>query len=968
MRNRSQARLSMLLLLAMLLGLSSVVSPAMAQVATPGATPPAIVPVEATPDRPVTVEQGVTPEVPAEVEIASPDAVLIQPDGATPDPALVVSPAASPSASPVADVDSAVDLDVLFIGAHPDDEAFALGTYGQWNEFNDIEVGVITITRGEGGGNAVGTEEGPALGLLREDEERRAVGVAGIDHIYNLDEVDFYYTVSAELTAETWGYEDTLERIVRVIRETQPEVIITMNPAPTPGQHGHHQVAARLAIDAFYSAADPSVFPDQVENEGLDVWRASRILRSSASGEGTPGPRCAETYQPVEPTDVIYGVWNGTESEVHGETWATLERQAQQTYASQGWAVFPDAPSDPNEITCDFFTLIDSRAPFDPTNTSTTAILEGAVLPVDNGLLLGSEFYLTTDVFEVAPGEPFEVTAHLRSEDLDPSVEVGISVPEGWTISELGEPVEADGELQWTAQVTPAEDAEIDNRVRVNASVTTSDGTTVTSKVVEVTADVTGELEPLAEVAYFREWVEQVGVPQLDSLIFPVFSMGVGETRDIAVDVTNTSSEPASGTVTLELPAGFEAESATQEFGDLAPDATESLSFTLANTDESLLSSNEGGEEGTYAVTITTSTDDGDSVQDAGINLVPSTTVPKATATPVVDGVVDPDVYTGEALDLSRVWEGDPVDSPEDGSGTAYVTYTEEGIYVAVKVTDDELGTVLPMADAKRHWRTDSVEIAIDPLGTAGNTSATFKVGVFPTTQEGEPAAYRDADAFQGPVSETAPGFEVASTVSDPYNGYVVEVLIPFEALPADIDSDNARMNIFIYDSDTQDLTGQTRLGWSTWQGVQGDPYRWGKIDFEGFTRSADARTTPNDPIMPLEAAQSADSPISVLQSANDGVPLAGKAPVPDGEGLVVEAVVTEDGEHAITFTSRSSGAVHVFLLVDGEVVGEYRDTVSEGVTRSYAFPQGEGTDEGQILVSFVDEEGRVQAIAEPLP
>ena len=55
---------------------------------------------------------------------------------------------------------AAKSLDVLFIGAHPDDEAFALSTYGQWNEYNDIKTGVITITRGEGGGNAVGPRRG----------------------------------------------------------------------------------------------------------------------------------------------------------------------------------------------------------------------------------------------------------------------------------------------------------------------------------------------------------------------------------------------------------------------------------------------------------------------------------------------------------------------------------------------------------------------------------------------------------------------------------------------------------------------------------------------------------------------------------------------------------------------------------------------------------------------------------------
>src|SRR5699024_11654955 len=138
----------------------------------------------------------------------------------------------------------AVKLDVLFIGAHPDDEADTLAALGQWNEFHDVEVGVITATRGEGGGNAVGLEEGPALGLLRELEDRDAVALAGIEHVYNLDALDFYYTASAPLSREVWGGDDLLGRIVRVVRATRPEVIITMNPSAVEGNHGNHQQAA----------------------------------------------------------------------------------------------------------------------------------------------------------------------------------------------------------------------------------------------------------------------------------------------------------------------------------------------------------------------------------------------------------------------------------------------------------------------------------------------------------------------------------------------------------------------------------------------------------------------------------------------------------------------------------------------------------------------------------------------------
>ncbi|HWV23121.1 MAG TPA: sugar-binding protein, partial [Thermomicrobiales bacterium] len=900
MRIPSTLRALLALVMAVMIGLGSLISPALAEDSTPAATP--AIPTEAA-----------TPE---SSEEASPEAS---------------TPAASPVASPV-EISGTVDLDVLFVGAHPDDEAGGLSTYGQWNEYDDVQVGVITVTRGEGGGNAVGTEEGPALGLLREAEERNAVGMANVEHIYNLDKVDFYYTVSAQLAAETWGYDETLEKVVRVIRTTKPEIIITMNPSPTPGQHGHHQVAGRLAIDAFYAAADPNAFPGQITDEGLSPWRASRIMQSGAAGQATPGPQCAETYQSAEATDVIWGVWSGTESEANDATWAKIERTAQQSYASQGWAAFPDVSDDPNELGCDYFTLIDSRAPFDAENTSTTAILEGAVLPVEGGLPLGTEFYLTTSAFDVAAGQPFDVTAHLRSSDslTDPVIE--ITLPDGWEMSDPGEPAMGeDGDLEWTVQVTPAADAAANTRFRIDATVTAGEGSAATTEVVEVAADVAGTLEPLAEVAYFREWVDDVDVPQLDNLIFPVFSMGAGQTRDVTIDLTNMSADTMSGSVSLDLPEGFTAEPASQDFADLSAEGTGQVTFSVTNTDASLPTSNEGGDNGNYPFTITTTTDSGASTEDAGINLVPVTTVPRAETAPAVDGTIDEGEYTGDALNLSRIWEGQPLDGPEDASGTAYVTWGEDGVYVAVDVTDDVLGTVLPENDAKRHWRTDSVEIAIDPLGTASNTSTTFKVGVFPITQEGGPAAYRDADAHQGPVAETAPGFQLASTVSEPYTGYTLEVMIPYDVLPADIDPDNATMNIFIYDSDTQDLTGQTRLGWSTWGGVQGDPYRWGKTVYEGMEIAPDARTTPDEPVMPLDAAKSVDSPLSILQSAEDGVGLAGDPMIPEDEDILVDDFSVVDGEQEVRFTPQADGTVRVFSYVDGTVTGQYSDAVSAG-------------------------------------
>ncbi|MEJ7837611.1 MAG: sugar-binding protein [Thermomicrobiales bacterium] len=879
------------------------------------------------------------------------------------------TPVGSPvaEASPVAEDESGdADLDVLFIGAHPDDEAFALATYGQWNEYNDVEVGVITVTRGEGGGNAAGPEEGPALGIIREAEEREAVSAAGIEHIYNLDKVDFYYTVSAPLTADVWGYEETLEQVVRVIRQTKPEVITTMNPSPTPGNHGNHQEAARLAVGAYAVAGDPTQFPDQITVEGLEPWTPSKLYQGGATGEGTPGPDCASTYVKAEESDQVIGVFSGTVSEANdGRSWAAVARDGQRKYVSQGWSVFPDMPTDPNELTCGFFTLIDSRVPYTIDSAETTAALEGALVTSEGGLELGTQFYLQVDNYEVLAGQPFTATAHVVSNAFWPNV--AVAVPEGWTVVGEGDLVEVDGEWTQDFTITPPVDAAANSRVRLVGTLTDGGDAGMTAEVVKVVPAVVAALEPLPNVLAFREWLSTTGQPQLDNLILPAFSMGVGQTRDVTIEVANVSDTEQSGSVELEVPAGFELDIASQPFDALAPSSSTLVVFSVTNTDATLPTSNEGGVEGNYEVVVTTTLGATSSSQPAALNLVPVTEIPQATTAPVVDGALGTGEYAGEDLDLSRLWEGDDPESAADASGTAKITWGEDGIYFGVTVVDDTLGTVLPTADAKRHWRTDSVEIAIDPLGTSENTSSTFKVGIFPTSAEGTPAAYRDADNVQGPAPETATGMEVASTLSEPYAGYVIETFVPYSALPADIDPANATINIFIYDSDTEDLTGQTRLGWSTWNGVQGDPYRWGKATFEGFTPAADARTTTDEPVIPLLAAQSANSPQSILQSAEDGVTLAGKPAVSDENALsIVGDPVFEEGLVTVTIaTGAVTGDINVFLWDGTAVLASTTAWGLDGSEVTFRLDAGEATS-GTILIGYESDEGQVQAMALP--
>jgi LmbE family N-acetylglucosaminyl deacetylase len=876
-----------------------------------------------------------------------------------------------------------VDLDVLFIGAHPDDEAFGLATYGQWNEFSGVTTGVVTITRGEGGGNAAGPEEGPALGIIREAEERRAVGRAGIEDIFYLDKVDFYYTVSAPLTDEVWGHDDTLARIVRVVRMTHPDVIVTMNPSPTPGNHGNHQMAARFAVEAFYAAADSAMFPEQLSDEGLATWQVKRLFRGGADGDGPPGPDCATTFQQAESTDFVYSVWSGVPSDRnYGTTWAQIAREGQREYVSQGWAVFPDEPTDPAQLRCGRFTQVDSRVPFTPGNSEPTGMLEGAIEPAAGGLPLGTEFYLTTDVFYLVPGATVAVTAHARpaeGESLD-GASVSLTAPDGWNVAGDGALAAGDdGSLTADFTVTAAADAATETRVRLDGTITAGSATGTTSEVVQVVPVVRGTMTALESIALFRAWTEQIGVPQLDNLIKARDSIGTGQTRDLTVELTNYGEDAQSGQVTLELPAGFSTETTSMPYSDLAPGASGSVTFPVTNSDPTLPTAIQGGVGGDYDLTITTESAAGSSSQTAGLNLVPVTVVPYAEQAPAVDGVASPGEYTGPPLDLSRVWEGSPPDTAADVSGTAKVSWTDEGLYIIVDVTDDTLGTVLPPDDAKRHWRTDSVEVAIDPLGDSENTSTTFKVGVFPTTDDPDndnpPAAYRDADNHQGPVADTAPGFEVASYLNTPFTGYTLEMKIPFDALPAPIDPDQAALNIFIYDSDTQDKTGQTRLGWSVYGGVQGDPYRWGLMQVADFgaesatpVAASPVAAETSEPVMPLEAAQSANSPQSILQSATNGVPLAGGPAAPDGQSAAItDGPAVEGSGVTVTLDAQGPGSANLFIWDGEQILANQSVTIPAAGTQTVTVQVADPsviTADTWLLVAFQAEGGGTASLA----
>jgi LmbE family N-acetylglucosaminyl deacetylase len=873
------------------------------------------------------------------------------------------------------------DLDVLYVGAHPDDEASRLSMFGEWRERFGARTGVVTITRGEGGGNAVGPEEGPALGLLREREERDAVGTAGVQDVYNLDKVDFYYSVSAPLHKQAWGQRETLGRLVRVIRETTPEVVMTMNPAPSPGNHGGHQDAALLLIQAYYAAGDPTQFRSQLRRDGLQPFAPSKLFTTQVRGTtGSPGPSCATTYKPTNPAEDIYGVWSGRRAK-NGKTWAEIEREAQRKYASQGWAGFPDVSADPQQLTCDYMTQIDARVPFVRGDMSQEAarsstMLEGAVLKAPGGLPLGTGLDLTTTAFEVVAGKTSRLEVALTAPPRKAlrGVRAKLELPAGWSGPAklaMGT-VKAGRTKTRTFEVQAPADAK-DGRVLVGLTVRSQGRSGFTDQQLQVVPAVSGTQQLLPQVQEFHRWADRVGVPQLKGIVKPVLTLPSGGTRTVGVDVHNHDDEAHTGEVDLDLPAGFSVDGPAA-YGALAPGASERVDLRVSNDDDTLPTANQGGNAGDYDHTVRTTSEAGESSSAAALELVPTATVPDGSA-PTLDGEIGAEEYAAE-IDLSRRWEGSDCSSAEDCSATGWITRSGDDLYVAADVTDDTLGTVLEASDCKRHWRVDSLELAFDPTGTSENTSTTFKAAVLPTTTDGVACASRDADNRQGPIGtfeqvggggtpkldpdNTAPGFDAVSRIKEPYTGYVIEAKIPMSALPDTVDPDRLGFNAFVYDSDTQDKTGQTRLGWSTFGGVQGDPYRWGRVVLEG---TAPPQVPPSEPLLEFPALNSVESPPSITQAIRTEVALSGLPQTPRRfSAEVVKVLPRERGPRAVV-DARGPGTAYLFAMYGSEVVGERVVDLRPGRTR-VTIPTS-GKPGWRVLMAFdSDKRGTASSVA----
>ncbi len=163
---------------------------------------------------------------------------------------------------------------ILYIGAHPDDENNALLPWLANEKL--YRTAYLSLTRGDGGQNLIGDEQGIELGLIRTQELLAARKIDGAEQ-YFTRAYEFGFSRSSEEALRIWDREKILSDVVWVIRQYQPDIIIKRFPPDARAGHGHHAASAILADEAFIAAADPKRFTEQFKY-GVKPWLAKRIM------------------------------------------------------------------------------------------------------------------------------------------------------------------------------------------------------------------------------------------------------------------------------------------------------------------------------------------------------------------------------------------------------------------------------------------------------------------------------------------------------------------------------------------------------------------------------------------------------------------------------------------------------------------------------------------------------------------
>jgi LmbE family N-acetylglucosaminyl deacetylase len=210
---------------------------------------------------------------------------------------------------------------VLYIAAHPDDENTRLLAY--LAKGMKVKAGYLSLTRGDGGQNLIGTEQADLLGLVRTQELLAARRVDGAEQFFTRAN-DFGFSKTSEECLKIWGHQKILGDVVWVIRKFQPDVIITRFPEDARAGHGAHAASGILAREAFAAAADPKQFPEQLKY--VKPWKTKRIVWNTFNFGGNN--TISEDQLKLEV---------GTYNPLLGESYGEIAADSRSNHKSQGF-------------------------------------------------------------------------------------------------------------------------------------------------------------------------------------------------------------------------------------------------------------------------------------------------------------------------------------------------------------------------------------------------------------------------------------------------------------------------------------------------------------------------------------------------------------------------------------------------------------------------------------------------------
>ena len=211
----------------------------------------------------------------------------------------------------------------LYLAAHPDDENTAMLAW--FSKEKLLRTGYLSLTRGDGGQNLIGSEKGPALGVIRTQELIAAREIDGGNQFFTRS-IDFGYTKSPEETLRIWGRDETLADVVFVIRRFRPDIIVTRFPTNGDGGHGQHTASATLAVEAFRAAGDPKRFPEQLKY--VKPWQPARVFWNDW--------RASQPDSSVDTTTMVK-IDLGAYSPLLGRSFTEIAGAARSMHKSQGF-------------------------------------------------------------------------------------------------------------------------------------------------------------------------------------------------------------------------------------------------------------------------------------------------------------------------------------------------------------------------------------------------------------------------------------------------------------------------------------------------------------------------------------------------------------------------------------------------------------------------------------------------------